>query len=171
MKREEVIKVLKDGVYYDSIDVGDLIIKSDKYVYGYSDECPDIKEYVKAWAFMYDYDNTAPNKFYENSEAGNYDFLTIWNDSANVSDFMDHITSGAVLDEDFDVTREKEIKELTIKTFDDVDFFLHTVSCMKHWGQTPHEMWKAACKIAGIQPGESIIETFEALSTKRDIVL
>ena len=105
MTKEEVIKVLEDGVYYDSADVSDLIIKSDKYVYGYSDKFPDIREYVKAWAFMYGYDNTAPNEFYKNSEAGNYDFLTMWNDSANVSDFMDHITSGAILDEDFNVTR------------------------------------------------------------------
>lgn len=171
MTRKEVIKVLKDGAYYDSVDVSDLIINSDKYVYGYSDECPDVKEYVKAWAFMYNYDNTVPNKFYENSEAGNYDFLTIWKDSANVADFMDHITSGAVLDEDFDVTREKEIKELTIKTFDDVDFFLHAVSCMKHWGNVPNEMWEAACKAADIQPGENTIETFEALATKRDIAV
>lgn len=171
MTKEAVIKVLKDGVYYDSIDVGDLIVKSDKYVYRYSDKCPDVKEYVKAWAFMYGYDNTVPNKFYENSEAGNYDFLTMWNDSANVSDFMDRITSGAVLDEDFDVTREKEIKELAIKTTDDVDFFLHTVSCMKHWDQVPHEMWEVACKVAGIKPEESMIETFEALSAKRDIAV
>lgn len=64
-------------MYYDSTDVLDLIIKSDKYVYGYSDECPNIKEYVKAWAFMYNYSDTSPDEFYKNAEAGNYDFLTM----------------------------------------------------------------------------------------------